>query len=273
MFKNVADAEELVPRLADKMDIIGYNLEHGPANRPDEQADPVGSVKRMRALADKYGKELALGPDRAFALNDGVAMAPYVDMFVLQVQRVQTEPDVVREFVAPLAQALRRVNPDLEISVQVRTEGDVVAIADLIDSLEGSLDGVSILTSEETVDIAEALVAELRPPLPDLPGIPQGAPETAPESAPEEMPANSPPKTAQTAPRTARRRVAHDRPLPRGRRRRRQRRNSSPRRPPAPMTRLQRRRGCLPPLASMGILISALLATMWIYTLQNTRKR
>ena len=184
VFKNVADAEQLLPRLADKMDIVGYNLEHGPANRPDEQADPVGSVQRMRALADEYGLVLALGPDRAFALNDGVAMAPYVDMFVLQIQRAQTEPDVVREFVVPLAAQLRAANPDLEISVQVRTEGDPAEIADLVKSMEDSLDGVSILTSEESTDIAEALVAELRPntPTPTTPVLPTPSPQSSPTS-------------------------------------------------------------------------------------------
>lgn len=165
VFKNAADAEALVPRLADKMDIIGYNLEHGPTNHEEEQANPVGSVQRMRALADQYGKKVALGPDRAFALSDGVAMAPYVDMFVLQVQRAQTEPETVRDFVVPLVRELRRVNPNLEISVQIRTEGDVKALADLLASLKPELDGVSILTSPETVPVAEALVAELRAPL------------------------------------------------------------------------------------------------------------
>lgn len=164
VFKNVSDAEQLLPHMADKMDIIGYNLEHGPSNRPDEQADPVGSVRRMRALADEYGLQLALGPDRAFTLSDGVAMAPYVDMFVLQVQRVQQEPEVVRSFVLPVVRALRTVNPDVEVSVQVRTEGDMAAVAKLIASMEDELDGVSILTSAETTATAEQLIAELRPP-------------------------------------------------------------------------------------------------------------
>lgn len=180
VFKNVADAEALVPRLADKMDIIGYNLEHGPTNHEDEQADPVGSVRRMRALADQYGKKVALGPDRAFALSDGVAMAPYVDMFVLQVQRAQTEPETVREFVVPLARELRRANPNLEISVQIRTEGDVKALADLLASLKPELNGVSILTSPETVPVAEALVAELRAPLAaSSTPLPQPTPDTS----------------------------------------------------------------------------------------------
>ncbi|UCC86833.1 MAG: hypothetical protein JSV81_18560 [Anaerolineales bacterium] len=162
VFKSAAEAERLLPQMADKMDILGYNLEHEPAIPFEEQADPVGSVKRMHDLARQYGLTLALGPDHSFALSDGVEMAPYVDIFVIQVQRAQTEPAKVLDFALPLIRQLRQANPSLQISVQVRTEGDVVAIADLIDCLRDDLDGVSILTSPETVDIAETLVAELR---------------------------------------------------------------------------------------------------------------
>ncbi|MEZ4866025.1 MAG: hypothetical protein R3C14_32215 [Caldilineaceae bacterium] len=164
VFKTVPDVETLMPRFARKVDIIGYNLEHGPSNRPDEINDPVGSVKRVRQLADQYGKELALGPDHQFVLNDGVAMAPYVDYFIMQVQRVQTEPETVRDFVIPMALALRRANPKIKISVQVRTEGDVAALVNLLYSMKDQLDGISILTSNETVDVAESLGAALRQP-------------------------------------------------------------------------------------------------------------
>jgi hypothetical protein len=162
VFKSLADAERLLPRIADRIDIIGYNLEQGPMYPPDEQADPVASVKRMHDLAQQYNLTLAFGPDHDFALNYGPAVAPYVDIFVLQVQRVQTEPATVSDFALPLIKELRQANPDVQVSVQVRTEGDVVAIADLIDSIRDSLDGVSILTSPETVEIAESLVTELR---------------------------------------------------------------------------------------------------------------
>lgn len=162
IFKSVDEAERFVPEIADQIDIIGYNLERGPANPLEDQNNPVESVQRMRDLADRHGLLLAVGPDRDFALSDGPAMARYADMFVLQVQRVQTEPVQVRNFVEPMAAELREVNPDLEISVQVRTEGDVVVLVDLVASLQEQLDGVSILTSPETVAIAEDLVKELR---------------------------------------------------------------------------------------------------------------
>ena len=182
VFKSAAEAERLVPTIANQVDMIGYNLEQGLANPADEQADPVGSARRMQALAQRYGLKLAFGPDHDFALSDGVAVAPYVDMFVLQVQRVQTESDTVRDFVLPLASQLRQANPHLEISVQLRTEGNVEGLVDLIDSMKTSLDGVSILTSPETVETAMALITALQTrttsdprAVPTLP-VPEAAP-------------------------------------------------------------------------------------------------
>jgi hypothetical protein len=162
VFKSAADAREAMPFIGDRIDVLGYNLERGPANPTNEQADPVTAVKIMQDLAKQYGVKLAIGPDRDFALQYGPALAPYVDIFVLQVQRVQTEPATVRDFVVPLAAELRKANPGIQISVQVRTEGDVEQIADLLESLLGSIEGVSILTSPETVDIAQNLVTEIR---------------------------------------------------------------------------------------------------------------
>lgn len=163
IFQSVEEAAQLLPEMAAEIDIIGYNLEHGQTTPAGEKADPVGSIKEMRELADSYGLQLAFGPDHDFALSHGVEIAPFVDIFVLQVQRQQTRPAIVEEFVIPLVPQLRQANPDLEVSVQVRTEGDVQEIVALLDSLKEQLDGVSILTSPDTVDVAEELVSTLRP--------------------------------------------------------------------------------------------------------------
>lgn len=161
VFKSAAEAVAAAPQLPGRVDILGYNLEHGPLNPEDEQSNPLSAILTMRALADQLGMDLALGPDRRFAESHGPALAPYVDIFVLQVQRAQTDPQAVYDFVVPLVGRLRQANPDLEISVQIRTEGDVDALVDLVASLRPFLDGVSILTSPETTDVAAALVEEL----------------------------------------------------------------------------------------------------------------
>ncbi len=200
VFRSVAEAEGFLPGVADRLDIVGYNLEYGPASSPDELADPVGSVKRMHDVARRYGLLLAFGPDHDLAVSHAVALAPYVDILVLQVQRVQTEPATVLDFVLPLVKQVRQANPQIAVSVQVRSEGDVTGIVDLIDTLKADLDGVSILTSPETVSTAEALAAELRsrkpPPTAQAtePTAPAGGGSgTAPAGGPDGGPARLPP--------------------------------------------------------------------------------
>lgn len=174
VFKSAEQAVDVVPAIAGQFDIIGYNIEGGPANPAAEQADPVAAAQRVRELADEFGLLVAIGPDRRFALSHGVELAPYADIFVLQVQRVQTEPDTVQSFVLPLTEALRAANPDLEVSVQIRTEGEVTDLLDLLESLKRELDGISVLTSVETVPVAEAFMTSLREVHPA--GMPEGEP-------------------------------------------------------------------------------------------------
>ena len=90
-------------------------------------------------------------------------LAPLADQFVLQIQRVQEQPGVAADFVDGMTTALRAANPDLEISVQVRTDGDPAQVAALVDTLADEIDGVAILTRPDGVDEAERMVAAIRP--------------------------------------------------------------------------------------------------------------
>jgi hypothetical protein len=167
VFKSVDEAADFLPQYANEIDIVGYNLENGLPNPAEEQADPVASVQRMRELVDQYGLKLMMGPDRQFALDYGAQMAPFVDMMVLQVQRAQTEPQTVIDYVVPMVRQLRAANPDIEISMQIRTEGEVSDLIALTDLLKDELDGLSILTSLETTATATELMMTLRPPAVD----------------------------------------------------------------------------------------------------------
>jgi hypothetical protein len=163
VFKSAADAIRLLPHIHDSIDIVGYNLEHGPANPLAEQENPLESIQRLREVTESYDLELALGPDRRFAESDGAVMAPYADYFILQVQKVQTDPETVYEFVEPLIADIRRANPEIQISLQIRTEGDVEELIALFEPLQDSIQGISILTSEETLPVSEEIMQTLRP--------------------------------------------------------------------------------------------------------------
>ena len=163
VFKSAADAIRLLPHIHESIDIVGYNLEHGPANPVFEQENPLASIQQLREVTDRYDLELALGPDHRFAESDGAAMAPYADYFIFQVQKVQTEPETVYEFVKPLIDDVRRANPDIEISLQIRTEGDVDQLMALLAPLAKDIQGISVLTSEETLSVTEEIMETLRP--------------------------------------------------------------------------------------------------------------
>ena len=162
VFKSAEDAIRLIPHIHDEFDIVGYNLEHGPANPISEQEDPVGSIMRLREVTDEYGLQLALGPDHNFAVSDAAAMAPYADYLILQIQKVQTEPETVYAFVLPIIEEARKTNPNIQISVQIRTEGDVDQLLQMLSPLHEKIDGISILTSEETIDVSEKIMGALR---------------------------------------------------------------------------------------------------------------
>lgn len=163
VFKSAEDAVRLLPHIHDEIDIVGYNLEHGPANPINEQENPVEYIERLQEVADEYDLEVALGPDHAFALSHASKMAPYADYLILQIQKVQTEPDTVYDFVMPVLRGVRLANPDIQTSVQIRTEGEVADLLEMLEPLQDEIDGISILTSEETVEVTEEIMGELRP--------------------------------------------------------------------------------------------------------------
>jgi hypothetical protein len=195
--------------------------------------------------------KVAFGPDRAFALSHGTQMAPYADMFVLQVQRAQTEPQTVRDFVIPLVSQLRQANPDLEISVQIRTEGDVAQLADLLLSMKGSIDGVSILTNDETAPVAKSLLSELRLPAAEVPPL-----------LPTPTPVKSEANVAVPATSTAAMRPT---PIP----------TPEPVAVPNPQSNGNSIRSMLllVGLTIMGVIISGVVGTVLIYTFRTTRWR
>ena len=162
VFKSAEDAIRLLPHIQEEIDIIGYNLEHGPANPLIEQENPLEYMERLREAAEEYDLEVALGPDRAFALSHASSLAPHADYMILQIQKVQTEPETVYDFVLPVLRGVRLANPDIQTSVQIRTEGEVDELLELLEPLQNEIDGISILTSEETTDVTEELMSELR---------------------------------------------------------------------------------------------------------------
>lgn len=151
IFKSASQIQQFLSTNAGALDIVGYNLEPGQTHDASELANPVAAAKAVRAIADKYGKLVAIGLTKSLTNQYAVAMAPYAHLWILQVQKAQNNPQEVAAWVLPMAKALRQANPSLQVFVQIRTDSDPKALRQLVDGLGTH---VSILTQRSDVQDA-----------------------------------------------------------------------------------------------------------------------
>jgi hypothetical protein len=150
---------------------------------------------------------LALRTNHRLAADYGVELAASVDLFMLEGQRLQGDADTLRTLMLPVIRALRQSNPNLEIGVQLRSEGSGDHLTALTDSLWADLDGVLISYSPTTMNLAQEFASQLRSGEGDLFGSPlpletQMPVALTPTSMPQPVPvATAAPLPTPTAPR------------------------------------------------------------------------
>ena len=152
IFKSVAQISQFLASNANALDIVGYNLEPGQTHDPNELANPVAAAQAVQAIARKYGKLVAIGLTHDLTLRYGPSMAPYADLWVLQIQKAQNDPQMAAGFVNQMVPALVKANPAIKVFVQIRTDSQPAALAKLVNGL-GPVN-VSILTQRSDVQDA-----------------------------------------------------------------------------------------------------------------------
>lgn len=152
IFKSVSQISQFLSTSANSLDIVGYNLEPGQSHDPTELANPVAAAQAVKAVAQRYGKQVAIGLTHDLTLQYGPSMAPYADLWVLQIQRAQNDAQMAGEFVSQMVPALTKANPAIKIFVQIRTDSQPAALASLVNGL-GNVN-VSILTQRQDVQDA-----------------------------------------------------------------------------------------------------------------------
>lgn len=145
IFKSVSQIQQFLASNARALDIVGYNLEPGQTHDAAELANPVAAAKAVQAVAQQYGKKVAIGLTKSLTNQYGPAMAPYADIWILQVQKAQENAPEVIAWVKPMSEKLKAANPNVEIGVQVRTDSEPKILAALVAQMPW-LEGVSILT-------------------------------------------------------------------------------------------------------------------------------
>lgn len=152
IFKSVSQIQQFLATNAGALDIVGYNLEPGQTHDANELANPVAAAKAVQSMARQYGKQVAIGLTHDLTLQYGAAMAPFADIWVLQIQKAQNDPQMAAGFVNQMVPALTKANPAIKVFVQIRTDSQPAALASLVNGFSGV--HVSILTQKSDVQDA-----------------------------------------------------------------------------------------------------------------------
>ena len=157
--------EQKARRAADNgipYEALSYGLETSQSTPDAEWQDLVGSTRAARALADRYGKLLIMGPGfRLMSQNEDKypTMAALADIWVLQTQRLQVNPPVpdYRDEVERIVDLIRSGNSDIEVWAQITLPPDrepdsaewLAYRAAIDDLVQGTYIGIYTWDSEE----------------------------------------------------------------------------------------------------------------------------
>ena len=159
----IVENAQRVKRLG--FDFIEFNLERGLSPSSDSN-NVVSAMKRAADAAHAQGLKFRAIPSYPFTTQYGSQIAPYVDYYHIQAQRLQDEgikaySDYVRMQIANLKNA----NPNLLISVHVSTgQGNLPGLSLLetikhsVDSVMDVADGVSLWYGGDDLDTLNSFV-------------------------------------------------------------------------------------------------------------------
>jgi hypothetical protein len=162
-FFSWSDAERELEALAGQIDMVMYNPEHWEYTPDEEQQDLPATVKRAAEFTHAHGLQFMFAPDRRFAEAHLGEVAPYADAVLLQVQRVQQDPQTLVPWVNEMASTARAGNPEIQVYVQVgATRGTASEMFAAIQSVSDDIDGIAVWSLPRTKDVLEEFVTLIR---------------------------------------------------------------------------------------------------------------
>lgn len=164
LFTSWADASPQLDGLRGKVDLICYDPEHWDQTPKVEQENLVSTVKSATAATHARGLSLLVAPDRTFDDEFLGALAPGVDVLLLQAQRLQDNPSAFASWTRRSIGVARTSNPNIRIFVQVGasrgTAGEMVAA---LQSVAYDIDGIAAWSLPRSFTVLQDFVSQIRP--------------------------------------------------------------------------------------------------------------
>jgi hypothetical protein len=125
------------------VEIVSYDLESEGSPLGDMR-DPVTSVKLASTIVHENGMKFMIAPSRALTSLYAAEFAEYVDIYSIQAQSLQSQPNKYKKFVEETVMELTSTNPEISVTAQVSTDrGSLQSMKNSILSVEEVIDGVT----------------------------------------------------------------------------------------------------------------------------------
>jgi hypothetical protein len=163
VFASWADAESALPSLSDPQTIIAYDPEHWAQTPTNEQQNLVATVARASKDTHAAGHLLMVAPDRQFDDQYASQLAPYVDYYIVQSQRLESNPSTFQSWTKGMISQIRGANASAKIYVQVSPgQGTPDQMFTAIQPLLSSIDGIAVYIPPQMVTDAQTFVQKIR---------------------------------------------------------------------------------------------------------------
>jgi hypothetical protein len=125
------------------VEIVSYDLESEGSPARDMR-DPVAAVKLASSIVHNNGMKFMIAPSRALTSLYAAEFAKYVDIYSIQAQSLQSQPNEYKKYVEKIVMEITSTNPEISITAQVSTvRGSLQSMKNSISSVEGVIDGVT----------------------------------------------------------------------------------------------------------------------------------
>ncbi|MEM2856261.1 MAG: hypothetical protein QW416_04080 [Candidatus Nitrosocaldaceae archaeon] len=155
---SITDIKNNIQILKDKVQYIAYNIEHNLS--PDNEVnDVITSIRMASEIAHTNGFKMMLSPSGRLTEVYAREFAPYADIYILQYQALQSNPEEYARYVRDIVREIREVDSDVKLIAQVSTlRGDVNSMIDSINRVKDVVDGVTIFYGLEKSEIEKLRV-------------------------------------------------------------------------------------------------------------------
>jgi hypothetical protein len=164
VFASWADASSQLSTLSSQgYKIVAYDPEHWPQTPQSEQQNLVATVAGASQAVHNAGMQFLVVPDKSYTDQYAAQLAPYADYFILQGQRLETDPISYASWISQMAGQIHGANANTKVYAQLVTgRADPNTLLTIMHADQGVVNGIAIWASPTFLNDLQTVVGQYK---------------------------------------------------------------------------------------------------------------